>query len=374
MASLSFNATRIRTPTLQSHKPLSKFISLTKPIKISYSFLRKTSQNQAKLGLFRSESSVSAPKEVEIDDEEDDPTAEMSYLDPEIDPASISEWELDFCSRPILDIRGKKLWELVVCDSSLSLQYTKYFPNNVINSITLKDAIVSISDDLGIPLPEKIRFFRSQMQTIITKAGRELGIKPIPSKRCLSLLLWLEERYETVYKRHPGFQKGSKPLLALDNPFPMELPENLFGEKWAFVQLPFSDIREEVSSLETKFVFGAGLDLDLLGIEIDDKTLVPGLAVASSRAQPLAAWMNGLEVCSIEADINRACLLLSVGISTRYVYATYEKTLVTTNEAEAWEAAKKACGGLHFLAIQGDLDSDDCVGFWLLLDLPPPPV
>jgi hypothetical protein len=160
MASLSFNATRIRTPTLQSHKPLSKFISLTKPIKISYSFFRKPSQNQAKLGLFRSESSVSAPKEVEMDDEEDDPTAEMSYLDPDIDPARISEWELDFCSRPILDIRGKKLWELVVCDSSLSLQYKKYFPNNVINSITLKDAIVSISDDLGIPLPEKIRFFR----------------------------------------------------------------------------------------------------------------------------------------------------------------------------------------------------------------------
>lgn len=58
--------------------------------------------------------------------------------------------------------------------------------------------------------------------------------------QCLSLLLWLEERYETVYTRHPGFQKGSKPLLAVDNPFPMELPENLVGEKWAFVQLPFS--------------------------------------------------------------------------------------------------------------------------------------
>jgi len=54
------------------------------------------------------------------------------------------------------------------------------------------------------------------------------------------LVLWLEERYETVYTRHPGFNKGSKRLLALDNPFPMELPENLYGEKWAFVQLPFS--------------------------------------------------------------------------------------------------------------------------------------
>lgn len=49
--------------------------------------------------------------------------------------------------------------------------------------------------------------------------------------------------------RHPGFQKGSKPLMALDNPFPMELPENLFGEKWAFVQLPFSGKYAVVSVL-----------------------------------------------------------------------------------------------------------------------------
>jgi hypothetical protein len=60
--------------------------------------------------------------------------------------------------------------------------------------------------------------------------------------QCLSLLLWLEERYETVYTKHPGFQKGSKPLLPLDNPFPTKLPEDLFGERWAFVQLPYSGI------------------------------------------------------------------------------------------------------------------------------------
>lgn len=84
--------------------------------------------------------------------------------------------------------------------------------------------------------------------------------------------------------------------------------------------------------------------------------------------------MNGLEICSVEADISRACLILSVGVSTRYTYATYPKNASTTKEAEAWEAAKKACGGLHFLAIQEKLDSEDCVGFWLLLDLPPPPV
>ncbi|KAL2536774.1 RNA binding [Forsythia ovata] len=379
MASLSFNSTRIQ-------QPITNFTSPTKKIQFNhlFQFSRKNPCNpKIKTSHFPpcfsvSESSVSSsPLEIEteesaLNEEDDDPTAELSYLDPETDPQSITEWEVDFCSRPILDIRGKKIWELVVCDDSLSLQYTKYFPNNVINSVTLKDALVSICDELSVPLPDKIRFFRSQMQTIISRACKELSIKSIPSKRCLSLLLWLEERYETVYMRHPGFQKGSKPLLALDNPFPMELPENLYGEKWAFVQLPFSAVQEELSYLDTRF--GATLDLDLLGIEVDDKTLIPGLAVATSRAKPLAAWMNGLEVCSIEADVAKASLILSVGISTRYIYATYKKTAETTKEAEAWEAAKKACGGLHFLAIQDDLDSDDCVGFWLLLDLPPPPV
>ncbi|KAF4360984.1 hypothetical protein F8388_016793 [Cannabis sativa] len=426
MASLSFNSSTLRTPSsFQSQKPISNY---TKPIKIPFTFPSKSPRSWPKLRRFGgSRSSVSIKEEVEIedekeeedDDDDDDPTVELCYLDPETNPNSLTEWELDFCSRPILDIRGKKLWELVVCDESLSLQFTKYFPNNVINSITLKDAIEGISEDLGIPLPDKIRYFRSQMQTIITKACNELGIKPVPSKRCVSLLLWLDERFETVYTRHPGYQKGAKPLLALDNPFPMELPDNLFGDRWAFVQLPLSAVREEILSLESKLVFGSSLDLDLLGIEIDDNTMIPGLAVSSSRAKPLAgaysvlykallnnrptavplflqpfvsllckllalswykfdlettSWMNGLEVCSIEVDVARASLILSVGISTRYVYATYKKNPVTTNEAEAWEAAKKASGGLHFLAIQEDLDSDDCVGFWLLLDLPPPPV
>ncbi|KAL5708202.1 Protein TAB2 chloroplastic [Ranunculus cassubicifolius] len=379
MATLSYNPTRLRNPKHQFPKPNPP---LSKPTKITFSTHHFPTLSPSKLSKTTlnsiSESSVSLPVTEENNEEEeevdDDPTSEVSYLDPEMDPESIVEWELDFCSRPILDIRGKKIWELVVCDGSLSLQYTKYFPNNVINSITLKDALLSICDDLGLPLPEKIRFFRSQMQTIITKACKELGIKPVPSKRCLSLLLWLEERYETVYIRHPGFQEGAKPLLALDNPFPMELPENLIGERWAFVQLPFSAVQEEVASLAKRFAFGASLDLDLLGIEIDEETQIPGIAVASSRAKPLAAWMNGMEVCSVEAELAKASLILSVGISTRYVYATYKKSSDTTQEAEAWEAAKKASGGLHFLAIQENLDSDDCVGFWLLLDLPPPPV
>lgn len=65
------------------------------------------------------------------------------------------------------------------------------------------------------------------------------------SFQCVSIILWLEERYETIYRRHPGFQEASKTLLALDNPFPTELPDILYGQRWAFVQLPYSGIEIE---------------------------------------------------------------------------------------------------------------------------------
>ena len=162
MATLSFNPTRI------PHKPISKTASFSKPSEIPFPFSLKPSKNHVKplhlqSNIITKLSVSTQEEEVETENEdleEDDPTAETVYLDQETDPDSIVEWELDFCSRPILDVRGKKVWELVVCDDSLSLQFTKYFPNNVINSITLKDAIVSIREDLGVPLPERIRFFR----------------------------------------------------------------------------------------------------------------------------------------------------------------------------------------------------------------------
>uniref|UniRef100_A0A0C9S904 TSA: Wollemia nobilis Ref_Wollemi_Transcript_9878_1291 transcribed RNA sequence n=1 Tax=Wollemia nobilis TaxID=56998 RepID=A0A0C9S904_9CONI len=299
---------------------------------------------------------------------------EVTNLAPDADPTSITEWELDFCSRPILDIRGKKIWELVVCDSGRNLEFTRFYPNNAINSITLKNAIMSIVDTFGVPKPQRIRFFRSQMQTIVSKACNEVGIKPIASKRCISLVRWLEERYESVYMHHPGFQEGAKPLLTIEQPFPLDLPDSLCGEKWAFVQLPLAAIREEMLIVQQGSTFGSVLDLDVLEIDLSDDTLIPGVAVTSSRATALAAWTNALEIASIDVDRQRACLVLSAGVSKRWRYAFYRKNRQTDHEADAWEAAKKACGGLHFLAIQDSLDSDSCTGFWLILEMPSPPV
>jgi hypothetical protein len=43
-------------------------------------------------------------------------------------------WEIDFCSRPLLDERNKKVWELLICDPDRTFEYSEYFPNSKINS------------------------------------------------------------------------------------------------------------------------------------------------------------------------------------------------------------------------------------------------
>lgn len=69
---------------------------------------------------------------------------------------------------------------------------------------------------------------------------------------------------------------------------------------------------------------------------------ISGIAVYSARAEPLAAWMNGLEIAAISADLDRGCLILDSGVNERYVYGAYGRSEESTAEAQAWEMAKEA--------------------------------
>jgi hypothetical protein len=54
-------------------------------------------------------------------------------------PKQAAVWELDFCSRPIMDERKKKVWELLICDPERNFEYSEYFPNNKINSVQVTE-------------------------------------------------------------------------------------------------------------------------------------------------------------------------------------------------------------------------------------------
>mmetsp|Transcript_24056 Transcript_24056/g.78302 ORF Transcript_24056/g.78302 Transcript_24056/m.78302 type:complete len:228 (+) Transcript_24056:1179-1862(+) len=220
----------------------------------------------------------------------------------------------------------------------------------------------------GVAGPPAVRFFRGQMQTIITRACAEVGMKTIASRRCFTLIDWLDERHAEVYPAMEGYDAAAAPVVSFGEALsPRALPDALRGEQWAFVSLPLSALVEECGGVRAGKVFGDVFDVAELGLAPD--ALVPGVAVFSRRALALSAWTNGLELSSLKPETNYGLLLLETGISTCWQYATYRVSAETTEEAKEWEAAKAAANGLHFLAVQSDPDSPTVDGFWLLRDV-----
>eukprot|EP00878_Enallax_costatus_P024600 GHUV01026265.1.p1 GENE.GHUV01026265.1~~GHUV01026265.1.p1 ORF type:complete len:278 (+),score=69.97 GHUV01026265.1:167-1000(+) len=205
--------------------------------------------------------------------------------------------EVDFCSRPLLDERGKKVWELLVCSPDRSFEYAQYFPNSKINSVELRKALEGIFAQDGAVLPQKARFFRGQMTTIISRALTDLGIKPLPSRRCFSVMNLLEDRLESVYKEDPRYSDKATSMFNIDLGAPEALPDALRGEKWAFVQLPLGNLKQMLKPVAEGTMFGSSFGLAAAGLgDLPADLLVPGVAVFSRRSLPLAAWTNGLEI------------------------------------------------------------------------------
>lgn len=283
-------------------------------------------------------------------------------------------WQLDFCSRPVLDERGKKQWELIICDETREFEFVQFFSNNQINSTKLAAVLRELIEQPGAKKPERVKFFRGQMQTIITRALIDLDIKPIPSRRCFTLLSWLRERVESTYPQMEGYSTKVAGPLAPEVGAPRELPDALRGEAWQFVQLPLNTLQEELCLTQEGKIFGATFDLKAIGVDLPEDTMIPGIAVYSRRAEAVAAWTSGVELSAVVADAERACLLLEAGVADRYQYGRYRRTPESTAEARAWEEAKTTVRGLHFLVIQADEDAEESSGLWFLQEQSSVPV
>jgi len=280
-------------------------------------------------------------------------------------------WELDFYSRPIIDEREKKKWEVLICESPMNVgdkaeslfRYSQFCPSTTVNSLWLagaiKDAIASAPKR-----PEKIRFFRRQMANMITKACEELDIPAASSRRTLALSLWLEERMQSVYPAEPGYQAAPNPTVQFIPETPVALPDALIGEKWTFVSLPIAAF-DEMSEWDIGFGEAFGLPMTKLAPE----TQIPGLIVYSSRATALAGWMSGLELAFIKYESGPpARLVLDTGANDRWILANL-RDAATEKEAKGFEEAKKQAKKVHFLAIQSNPESESFAGFWLLHEL-----
>jgi len=295
------------------------------------------------------------------------PAASLAGLALAAGDAPPAQWELDFCSRPLLDERGKKVWELLVTSPCGRLRYAEYFPNNKINSAELSRALSRLASAPGLAMPTQIRFFRAAMQTIIGRACAELGVPATPSRRCVRVQAWLAERLSAVYPALPNFDANAAPLMGFEPGAPSALPDALRGETWAFVSLPLADVLSEAERVTAGDAFGAVFDPAAAGAgALGPEAQIPGVVVFSARADALAGWTNGLEIAALTPEARTATLLLESGVSQRWAYARWRKSPQATLEAEQWQAAKRDASGLHFLAVQTDAEAATCAGFWMM--------
>ncbi len=284
-------------------------------------------------------------------------------------------WELDFYSRPIFDENQKKLWEVLICESPVDIdqapaglfRFSKFTDNQHVNSLWLREALDEAIAQAPQP-PQKIRFFRRQMNNTIAKACEDLGIVVAPSRRTYALSAWLGERLENFYPQQPGYDASAAQAASVQYPAlnATPLPDAIRGDKgdrWALVSLLAAELAE---MKEWPINFGEAFPLALAGVAVD--TRVPGLVLFSPRAVPLAAWLSGLELGLVRLETgDRPRLCLETGASDSWVLADLPQATLLA-EATHFERAKAAAHGLHFLAVQAQPETESFAGFWLLLD------
>ena len=279
-------------------------------------------------------------------------------------------WELDFYSRPIFEENGKKRWEVAICETPLSaradaaqgFRFAKYCPSTSVNSIWLKEALEEAIEKSGTK-PTLIRFFRRQMNNMILKASNDAGLVAKSSRRTATLSAWLEQRYAEVYPQAEGYKASENPSVQYMPDPAMPLPDALEGERWAFVSLQASDFAEM-----DEWEIGFGESFSLKGLLNPDQP-VPGMLIFSKRANPLAAWMSGLELAFLKFDGGPpTSMVLETGVSDRWLLAAINNKS-TIEEAKAFETAKVAANNVHFIGIQTSPEEEKFAGFWLLKEL-----
>ncbi len=279
-------------------------------------------------------------------------------------------WELDFYSRPIFQENGKKMWEVVICETPLTtdstpdelFRFAKYCPSTSVNSIWLKEALEEAIDKAGTK-PTLIRFFRRQMNNMILKASSDAGLVAKASRRTAALSAWLEQRYVDVYPQEEGYKASNNPSVQYMPDPALVLPDALEGERWAFVSLKASDFSEM-----GEWDIGFGESFSLKGLVEPDQS-IPGMLIFSKRSEPLAAWMSGLELAYLKFDGGPpTSMVLETGVSDRWLLAAVNNK-ATIEEAKAFEAAKAAANNVHFIGIQANPEEEKFAGFWLLKEL-----
>lgn len=271
-------------------------------------------------------------------------------------------WQVDFYRRPLRDVPGQILWELLICDTTRHFTYEALCPQPEVNANWL---VSQLRQAAGDNRPDVIQVFRPQSLSLIETAAQQLGMAVEATRHTTALKQWLQER-ALQYAKQEGYTGEAYHPIALDKPPPLPLPENLWGDRWRFASIPAGNIEEAFRDRPIPIV-EMPESLLPLNLGLSSTVAVPGVIIDGGRkSMQLARWLQDAQPVSLNYIPGAPDgLILEAGLVDRWVVATFEDTEVAT-AARMYEQRKLLSQRLHFLLVQPDDSGMTYTGFWLL--------
>ncbi|MDA9728954.1 Tab2/Atab2 family RNA-binding protein [Prochlorococcus sp. AH-736-N17] len=283
----------------------------------------------------------------------------------------ISNWELDFYSRPIIESNGKKRWELIICSTKSYktedvFHWNKKCPANEVNSVWLTKAIneaISDAKKEGWAKPSIVRFWRSSMKSIIKKSLEATSIDALVSRRTYDLFDRIEFLEKEIYPKEKGYVRGvlAPTFTSKIENSPKPLPEAVRGDALTISEISIGELK---SAENWPMEFG---DIFPIQQDLDDKNLIPGLRLFSKdRSLALSAWFSCLE--PIKLTIRESQLILEASEDDKWLVTDLpekDAKILSTK----FLANKKNSYGYQFISIQSTPYIEKFAGFWILRDI-----
>lgn len=271
-------------------------------------------------------------------------------------------WQADFYRRPLQNEAGSPLWELVVCDPLGTFTATAFCLQSQANSSWIADQLQQMA---GGKLPSQIQVFRPQSVTLIEAACKPLGITVEQTRHTPALKHLLQQRVE-VYRTLPEYNGQPYQPIALEQPPPVPMPENLWGEQWRFAAIAAAELEPAFRDrpIPIREMPGDRLPVSL---NLASTLPIPGVVIDGGRqSMRLARWIEEVRPVALNyIPGNPDGLILQAGLVDRWVVATFEDADVVT-AAQTFRARQQNSKGLHFLLVQPDDSGMTYSGFWLL--------
>lgn len=273
-------------------------------------------------------------------------------------------WQADVYRRPLQDRAGQPLWELVVCKDDRTWVGSAFCPQAQVNSVWISEQLRDLIDSAA-QRPTCIQVFRPQAFNLIAAACEALAIAVEPTRHTSALKAWLRQR-ASEYAQLPSYTGQAYDPVAIEQPPPLPLPPDLWGDRWQFVALA-------ASSLE--FAFGdrpipiREMPDRLLPnhLQIASTTLVPGAIIyGGKQSMRLARWLQEVRPVALHYIPGAPDgLILEAGLVDRWVMATFDDPEAIA-AAQTFAQRLSDSKGLHFLLVQPDDSNMTYSGIWFL--------